>query len=73
MIWEEIGVFIFQMKKTISNMETENIEQVERVLSNVDDYIIKELTKIHGEVLEKMMIEINRLKLGGNEKIHIQS
>ena len=53
-------------------METDNIEQVERVLSNVDDYIIKELTKIHGEVLEKMMIEINRLKFGGNEKIHIQ-
>lgn len=72
MIWEEIGVFIFQIKKTISNMETENIEQVERVLSNVDDYIIKELTKIHGEVLEKMMIEINRLKFGGNEKIHLK-
>ena len=33
---------------------------------------IKELIKTHGEVLEKMQIEINRLKFGGNEKIHIQ-
>jgi len=54
-------------------METENIEQVERVLSNVDDYTMKELIKIHSEVLEKIQIEINRLKFGGNEKIHIQS
>lgn len=53
-------------------METENIKQVDRVLSNVDEYTIKELTKIHGEVLEKIMIEINRSKFGGDEKIHIQ-
>ena len=33
---------------------------------------IEELAIIHGEVLEKMQIEINRLKFGGNEKIHIQ-
>lgn len=59
-------------EKTTDNMETENIEQSERSLFNVD-YTIKELAKIHDEVLEKMMIEINRIKFGGNEKIHIQS
>lgn len=44
----------------LNNLSQENISDIE------------ELAIIHGEVLEKMMIEINRLKFGGNEKIHIQ-